>query len=103
MTIPSMPSITDLPRKELRNSKVAFKVLGENLGEIVNPKGDGNCGYYAMFEAFTFLGKAQDGKKLHTYLQKYSIARAKRIELVKFGKKNVDHFVCILMLLFHQN
>ncbi len=93
MPIPSMPSITDLPRKELRNSEVAFKVLGENLGEIVNPDGDGNCGYYAMFEAFTFLGKARDGKKLHTYSQKYSIARAKRIELVKFGKKNVDHFV----------
>ena len=88
-----MPSITDLPRQELRNSKVAFKVLEENLGDIVNPNGDGNCAYYAIFEAFTFLGKDRGGKKLHTYQQRYSIARSKRMELVKFGKKNVDHFV----------
>ena len=57
MHIPSMPSITDLPQQELRNSKVAFKVLQENLGEIAKVDGDGNCGYYATFEAFTFLGK----------------------------------------------
>ncbi len=69
-----MPPITDLPRKELKNSKVAFKVLEENLGEIYDPKGDGNCGYYAMFEAFEFLGKDQDGKKLFTYKQTYSVA-----------------------------
>ncbi len=93
MTIPQMPSITDLPIQELRNADVAFKVLEENLGEIFNPNGDGNCGYYAIFEAFTFLGKDRAGKKLYTYAQKYSVARTKRMELVKFGKKNVDHFV----------
>ncbi len=59
MNIPQMPSITDLPIQELRNADVAFKVLEENLGEIHNPKGDGNCGYYAIFEAFAFLGKTK--------------------------------------------
>ncbi len=88
-----MPRITDLPRKELNNSKVAFKVLKENLGEIYDPKGDGNCGYYAMFDAFELLGQDRAGKKLFSYKQQYSVARAKRMELVKFGKKNVDHFV----------
>ncbi len=88
-----MPSITDLPQQELRNPKVAFKVLGENLGEIKEVDRDGNCGYYAIFTSFEFLGKDQDGKKLYTYQQKYTVARTKRVELVKFGKKNVDHFV----------
>ncbi len=57
MSVPEMPSITDLPIQELKKADVAFKVLRENLGEIHDPKGDGNCGYYAIFEAFTFLGK----------------------------------------------
>ncbi len=56
--------------------------------------GDCNCGYYAMFAAFEFLGKDRDGKKLYTYKKTYAIARTKRMELVKFGKKNVDHCVC---------
>ncbi len=54
MYIPSMPSITDLPKEELRNPTAAFKVLEENLGEIVNPDGDGNYGYYSIFEALSF-------------------------------------------------
>ncbi len=45
MTIPEMPSITDQPIQELRKRDVAFKVLKENLGDIFNPEGDGNCGY----------------------------------------------------------
>ncbi len=85
MPIPSMPSITDLPRVELKNPTVAFKVLGENLGQIAKVGGDCNCRYYAIFEAFEFLEKDRAGKKLFTYKQKYPIARQKRIELVKFG------------------
>ncbi len=77
MTIPEMPIITDLPIQELRNADVAFKVLEENLGENYDPEGDGNCGYYDIFEAFKFLGKDQAGKKLYTYAQKYAIARTK--------------------------
>ncbi len=42
MHIPSMPSITDLPREELKNPTVAFKVLGENLGQIAKVGGDCN-------------------------------------------------------------
>ncbi len=85
-----MPSITDLLSQELRNPEVVFKVLGENSGKINR---DGNCGYYAIFEAFEFLGKDSNGKKLFTYKKKYLIARTKRMELVEFGKKNMDHFV----------
>ncbi len=62
MTIPQMPSITDLLIHELRNANVAFKVLEANLGEIYDPEGDGNCGYYVIFEAFTFLGKTKLGR-----------------------------------------
>ncbi len=80
-----MTIITNLPREGLRNSEVAFKVLEENLGEICDQDGDGNCGYYAIFEAFSFLGKDLAGKKLFTYKHKYSVARAKRLELVKLG------------------
>ncbi len=94
MNIPQMPSIIDLPIQELRNADVAFKVLEENSGEIFNPEGDGNCGYYVGFEAFAVLGKDRAGKKLYTYQPKYFIARQKQMELFKFGKKNVDHFVC---------
>ncbi len=72
---PLMPSITNLPRKEFRNSEVAFKVLEQSLGEIYDPDGDGNCRYYAIFETFSFLGKDLAGKQLYTYLQKYSVAR----------------------------
>ena len=56
MPIPSMPSITDLPVSEFKYKSVAFKFLEENLGELFNPKGDGNCGYYALFEALKVLG-----------------------------------------------
>ncbi len=81
-----MPSITDLPSWELRNPEVAFKVLGENLGEIAKVNGDGNCRYYAIFEVFLFFRKDQAG-------QRYPIERLKWIEWIRFGKKNVDHFV----------
>ncbi len=57
MNIPLMSSITDLPSQEIRNPEIAFKVLGENFREIVKVDGDGNCKYYAIFEAFDFLGK----------------------------------------------
>ncbi len=69
MPILLMPSITDLPSQELRNPKVAFKVLEENSGDIANVGGDANCRYYGIFEAFQFLGKDQVGKKLYTYKQ----------------------------------
>ncbi len=52
MHIPLMPSISDLPSQELRNPKVAFKFLEENLGEIAKVGRDGDCGYYAIFESF---------------------------------------------------
>ncbi len=57
MNIHQMLSITYLPSQELTNADVTFKALEENLGEIYNPDGDGNCGYYTIFEAFAFLGK----------------------------------------------
>ncbi len=57
------------------------------------PDGDGNYGYYAIFEAFKYLGKDLDGKKHFTFKQRYLIAR-QNMELVKFGNKNVNHFVC---------
>ncbi len=56
--------------------------------------GDGDCRYYAIFEAFKLLGKDLAGKKLYTYQKLYSVARGKRFELVKFGKRNFDLFVC---------
>ncbi len=43
--------------EELRNLTVAFKILEDNLEELVIPGGDGNFGYYALFEAFDFLKK----------------------------------------------
>ncbi len=78
MHIPLMPSIANLPGKELRKSESAFQVLEENLGTIEKVDGDGNCRYYAMFKAFEFLEKDRNGKKLYTYKQKYSVARTKR-------------------------
>ncbi len=66
-----MPSITEFHREQLRNSEVAFKVLDENWGKINDPVRDGNCGYYAIFEAFLFWGKDLAGKKLFTYQQKF--------------------------------
>ncbi len=62
--------------------------------KIQKVDGGGNYGYYSIFEAFTFLGTDLAGKKLYTYKQRYPVARAKRLELVKFGRKNVDHFIC---------
>ncbi len=63
------------------------------MGEIAEVGGDGDCGYCAIFEAFEFLEKDRAGKKLYTYKQRYPIARVKGMELIKFGKKNVNHFV----------
>ncbi len=57
MTIPEMPSITDLPIQELKKADVAFKVLEENLGEIYNPDDDGICRYYAIFEDLNIFGE----------------------------------------------
>ncbi len=57
MPLPSMPSLTDLPQKELRTFDVALKIFGDNFGKIHSPNGDGNCGYYVLFKAFKFLGK----------------------------------------------
>ncbi len=77
MHIPSMSSITNLPREELRNPTVAFKILVENLEEMKNPDGDGNSKYYETFKAFKFLGKDLAGKKHYAYQQEYSVARSK--------------------------
>ncbi len=89
-----MPSITDSPSWEFRSPEVAFKLFEENLGQIHDQKGDGNSLYYVIFEAFQFLGKDQACKKLFTYKQNYPIVRIKRMELIRFGKTKVDHFVC---------
>ncbi len=69
MPPPFMPSLTDLLQKELRNIDVALKVFGENFGKIHDRKGDGNCGYYTLFQAFKFMGKNLMGKKLQTVLK----------------------------------
>ncbi len=52
MPPPFMPSLTELPQKELQNIDVAIKVFEDKFGKIHNPDGDGNCGYYALFQAF---------------------------------------------------
>ncbi len=90
--IPLIPSIADLTSQELRNPTVTFKVLRENLQKIAKVDGDGNYGYYAIFESFEFMGKDRADKKQYSYKQKYPITTTKRMELVKFGK-NVDSFV----------
>ncbi len=88
-----MPSLTDLPEKELQNIDVALKVVEDNFGKIHDPKGDGNCGYYALFKAFKFMGKNLAGKKLIYCAQNPKTAKAKRIELLNFGKKEAKNFV----------
>ncbi len=93
MLIPSMPSITDTPVAEFQTKSAAFKVLEKNLGEIYDPKQDGNCGYYCLFEALKLLKKYLEGKKLYGYATNKSTAKTKRLELLAFGKKNCNHFV----------
>ncbi len=88
-----MPTLTDLPQKELRNFDVALKVFQENFGKIHNPTGDGNCGYYVLFKAFKFLGRNLMGKKLVRCAANQKTARTKRIKLLKFGLKEVNNFV----------
>ncbi len=61
------------------------------MGKIEKLDGVGNCGYYAIFEAFKFLGKDQAASN-STLIKNYPIERLKRIELIRFGK-NVNHFV----------
>ncbi len=61
--IPSMPSITNLPREKLF-SYSCIQSFWREFGRDEDPNGDDNCRYYAIFEAFEFLGKDLDGKKL---------------------------------------
>ncbi len=72
---------------------VALKVFKDNFGKIHDPTGDGNCGYYALFKSFKFLGKNLMGKKLVHCAANPKTARTKRIELLKFGLKEVNNFV----------
>ena len=90
-----MPSLTNLPQKEIRNIDVAIKIFEDNFGvdKIHDPDGDGNCGYYVLFKAFKFMGKNLMGRKIATCAANQKTARAKRIELLKFGKKEVKNFV----------
>ncbi len=57
------------------------------------PTGDGNCGYYALFNAFKFLGKNLMGKKLVHCAANPKTAWTKRIDLLKFGLKEFNNFV----------
>ena len=93
MPFPQMPSLTDIPQKELQNIDVAKKVFEDNFGKIHDPEGDGNCGYYALFKAFKFLGKNLMNRKIGKCAANARGARAKRIELLKFGVDNVKNFV----------
>ncbi len=52
MPLPSMPSLSDLPWEEFRKYHVVLKIFEDNFGEIHDPDVDGNCGYYALFQAF---------------------------------------------------
>ncbi len=88
-----MPSITDLPVAEFKDKSVAFKFLEEKLGEIINPKGDGNCGYYALFLALQHLNSNLISEKLYVYAANKSTAKAKRKQLLKYGIDNCNHFV----------
>ncbi len=52
--IPSMPSITNIPRKELWHPTVALKILWEDLEEIAKVDGDCNCQHYEICLVFKF-------------------------------------------------
>ncbi len=76
---------------------VALKVFEDNFGKIHDPNGDGNCGYYVLFKAFKFMDKKFMGKNLAKKIvycaQNPKAARAKRIELLEFGKNEAKNFV----------
>ncbi len=86
--------MTDLSQEELRNFDVAIKVFGDNFGinKIHDPDDDGNCGYYALFKAFKFLGKNLM-KKIVGSVANPKGARRKRIKLLNFGLKEVNKLV----------
>ena len=93
MPIPLMPSITDLPVAEFKDKSVAFKVLEEKLGEIHDPNGDGNCGYYALFQALKVLERNLAGQKFPGNAANKTTAKRTRKQLLKYGKDNCNHFV----------
>ncbi len=88
-----MPSISDPSGEELSKIDVVLKILEDNFGKIHNPAGDGNCGYYALFHAFKFMGKNLKKRKLPGCAQSQKTAKTKRKELLKFGLDNLTYFV----------
>ncbi len=40
MSLPSMPSLSDLPREELRKIHVVLEIFEDDFGEIHDPHGD---------------------------------------------------------------
>ena len=75
MPVPLMPSLTDLPIEELKKEGAALQVIADQLGEIKDNKGEGNCGYYAVAIGFKHLKKIW----LETLYPKVPILQIKRL------------------------
>ena len=98
-----MPSLSDLPQKELRNIEVALKIFEENFGEIHDPDSDGNCGYYALFKAFKYLGKNLMGKKLLTVLKTQKLLEPRELSYSILVKRKLRTLLGILTRVSSQN
>ncbi len=62
------------------------------LGKIVIPDGDGNCRYYAILEAFSFLGKVLANKNLSLVSKDTQLQEQEEWNLSIWEK--LDYFVC---------
>ena len=64
MPVPLMPSLKDLPIEEFKKEGAALQVIADQLGEIKDNKGEGNCGYYAVAIGLKHLKKNLTGKTI---------------------------------------
>ena len=96
MPVPLMPSLTDLPIEELKKEGAALQVIADQLGEIKDNKGEGNCGYYAVAIGLKHLKKNLAGNTIpkSTYTQNKKAALAMRKNLLQYGKQNAHHIIC---------
>ncbi len=96
MPVPLMPSLMDLPIEELKKEGAALQVIADQLGEIKDNKGEGNCGYYAVAIGLKHLKKNLAGKTIpkSTYTQNKKAALAMRKNLLQYRKQNAHHIIC---------